>query len=150
MAKGRFKKTRGVIGRAFDVRKWGNAEGWWGYALHLVDTIQKLFIPSAPTKKETLAIVMRRLKLTEEQVIKKQKQFFYLALFTFVLTLGALTHLLYMLSEGHFKALPLGVAVTVIAAAFTFRYHFWYFQIKQGKLGCTVQEWLKGTFGWGK
>lgn len=147
MAKGqKFQRTRGIIGRVFNLRAWGNADGWWGHALDLTDSIQRLFVPQAPTKKETLEIVMRRLKLSKEQVLAKQRNFLFLAIFSFLIAIGCFCYLIYLIIEGHLAALPLSVAVFAIALAFSFRYHFWYFQLKQGKLGCSVQEWAKGCF----
>ena len=32
---------------------------------------------------------------------------------------------------------------TLIALVLAFRYHFWYFQMKQHKLGCTFNEWYR-------
>jgi intracellular multiplication protein IcmV len=37
--------------------------------------------------------------------------------------------------------------VSLVAFANAFRAHFWYFQTKQRKLGCTIQEWLNAGVG---
>jgi intracellular multiplication protein IcmV len=49
---------------------------------------------------------------------------------------------------GSIKAFIVSLVVTLIALILAYRYHFWYFQMKQRKLGCTFSEWYKqGLFG---
>jgi hypothetical protein len=40
----------------------------------------------------------------------------------------------------------LGLAALMVCLAQAFRYHFWLFQLRKGKLGCTLREWFNGFF----
>ena len=49
----------------------------------------------------------------------------------------------YQFFYGSIKAFIVSLVVMLIALVLAFRYHFWYFQIKQRKLGCTFNEWYR-------
>ncbi len=146
MAKKKYKRTKGVIARSFNFRKWGNYDEWLEIAQELLETVKNLFVPQVPKKKEHLKSAMKRLKLSEQEVLKKQRNLGLLALLSLTLGFLALAYLAWVIQQGHWAATPLSIATAVIAFALFFRYHFWYFQLRKGKLGCTVSEWLKEGF----
>ena len=51
---------------------------------------------------------------------------------------------LYLLFSGFLLSCLLAIAVSILSLSQAFRYHFWYFQIKHRKLGCTFEEWREG------
>jgi intracellular multiplication protein IcmV len=53
----------------------------------------------------------------------------------------------YQLFYGSYQAAIVSFIILWIALVLAFRYHFWYFQIKNRKLGCTVYEWYRGLLG---
>ncbi|MFN7097984.1 MAG: type IV secretion protein IcmV, partial [Gammaproteobacteria bacterium] len=53
-----------------------------------------------------------------------------------------LLYTLYLLWQGSFGSASLAFVVMLISIATACRYHFWYFQVKNRKLGCTIKEWL--------
>ena len=59
-----------------------------------------------------------------------------------VLAVLILMYSVYLFIEGGHKGGIVALVVMFIALVLAFRYHFWYFQIKQRKLGCTIQEWF--------
>jgi len=46
-----------------------------------------------------------------------------------------------LLVERTVSGFLIGLAVAGLFASQAFRYHFWYFQIQQRKLGCTLEDW---------
>lgn len=53
---------------------------------------------------------------------------------------------IYQLMFGSFKTAIISLVEMGIALVLAFRYHFWHYQIKQRKLGCSVKEWFKNSF----
>ena len=105
------------------------------------DTIRGFFNIPKIEQKETFSQAMSRMKLTEadlsKQISRYWQQFWIFVTFSFI----ALGYALYAFMGG-------GIAtglVTILAATLLFAYalraHFWIFQIKNRKLGCTWQEW---------
>ena len=57
-------------------------------------------------------------------------------------------YFLYNLFYGRYAAVLLSSIVMLLALVIAFRYHFWYFQIQQRKLGCTLSDWFwQGLMG---
>jgi intracellular multiplication protein IcmV len=54
-------------------------------------------------------------------------------------------YMTYEIYFGYFLGALLSLVVAFLALALAFRYHFWFFQIKQRRLGCSVSEWFNQT-----
>ena len=125
--------------------------GWAGYDLlraQFVITwgiLKNLFSPAAPTREETFEEAVKRLHLSEEAIQQTSRNYLIFS-YVFVLcglgTLGFSFHLL--LNHGTAAGWILGLLSTALFFVFSFRYHFWHFQIKHRKLGCTFAEWRQG------
>jgi len=128
-----------------------NPRAWLGYdalkdqTTTLISLIKSLFASPRSRRKESYDEAMQRLKLTDEEVQQtgvNYHRFAILYLFLFLLILVASFSLLII--EKSFLGLLLGLAVSVFLLAQAFQNHFWYFQIKNRKLGCTFEEWRNG------
>jgi len=113
----------------------------WSFVIAL---ISPLFSPIQPEHQETFEEAMRRLNLTEENIQSAEKQYFLMALcfgaVGFILGLFCIIFLF----KGFFAATLIAFGLTALIFAQAFKYHFWYFQIKHRKLGCTFEEWRQG------
>ncbi len=140
-------KSGSRIGRVLvsilNVRAWSDWDRMRSFTRYLVKAIKKFFVPQESTEKESFAEAKKRLKLTDNDLLMRQKGLLrvciLMVVFAFLLFAYA-TYLFYYLS---FKGGILSLVVMSIALVLAFRYHFWYFQIKEQKLGCTIQEWYK-------
>lgn len=106
-------------------------EGW--------DNIRK--VPTA-AREETFEQAAERLQLTEADIKERQQSFLRLAIILVAFTIITLLYTLYLLWSAEFGGGVLAFVVSLISAVTAARYHFWYFQVKNRKLGCTVREWL--------
>lgn len=63
---------------------------------------------------------------------------------TIFLVLAALVllYLLYNVFAGNWRTVIVSVALLVVCLAQSFKYHFWLYQMKVGRLGCHWREWL--------
>ena len=121
---------------------------WLGYStvkdsiLTTWNLMRSQFIVPEPTITETFDQAMTRLNLTEEDIVDRKNQYyFYAAIFLGLAFISFIFAFILLFRERTFAGFCLGLAVTALFSSQAFRYHFWYFQIKQRRLGCTFEEW---------
>ena len=128
-----------------------NPRGWSGYDFIKLqfrttwDIIKDAVSPQEVGRQETFDEAMKRLELTEEDIQKSQNNYLLFAsLFVLcgVLTLVFSFYLIF--HHKTFSGMILGFVTSTLFFVYAFRYHFWYFQIKHRKLGCTIDDWLHG------
>jgi intracellular multiplication protein IcmV len=128
-----------------------NPSAWLGYGQLKESTsaiwgvIKTLFVPAKPQRTETFEEAMVRFNVTEDELKEKQNVFLTYA-YGFVLFAVCSFVIGFFLLIHHKTVLGwlLALAVTTLFLSQAFRYHFWYFQIKNRKLGCTFKEWRQG------
>lgn len=129
-----------------------NPKAWIGYDL-LKDQTRTIwsFVKTAtataapPENPETFEEAMQRLELSEADVQSTANRYLTYACCFIALTAVNFMYAVYLLFHHKaFLGLVLGLAVCALLLAQAFRYHFWYFQIKNRKLGCTIEEWRAG------
>lgn len=129
-----------------------NPRAWFGYDF-LKDQTQSIwtlaktiFSPKieTPAAGETFDDAMRRLAITEPALHLLQKNYFYFSLVLSSLgLLGFIVAFLFLFNL-HLVDFILACCVGAILFSQAFRFHFWYFQMKHRKLGCTFAEWYSG------
>jgi len=129
---------------------------WIGYkqiaegARGIANSVKSLFIPQKADKAESFEEAMVRLKLTEADLVQRQKEFQRLVIILTIVGFGVLGYTFYLFWVGSLTGGIASLALTVLVFSYSFRYHFWLFQIRQRKLGCTLREWLDSGFMGGK
>ncbi len=99
-------------------------------------TIQK------PERTETFDEALERLAVNEAELRATANKYLAYAFLFFGLAILDFIYGLYLLfHHGAFLGLILTLAVCALLLAQAFRYHFWFFQIKNRRLGCTFDEW---------
>jgi intracellular multiplication protein IcmV len=97
----------------------------------------------ATGKAETFDEAVARFNLTEADLKEREKDYLFYAGIFLVLGLVSFVFGFYLLFvKRKFLDCLLGIAVAALFGTQGFRYHFWYFLIKQRKLGCTFDDWL--------
>jgi intracellular multiplication protein IcmV len=141
-------RTANVFGRIFNVRAWIDFDRMKSFTTYLANGFRKMFVPQEQEAGETFEEAMSRLNLSEKDLQSRQSALYRLSLFMCVAAFFIFVYAIYHLFTGGYKATIISIAVMLIALALAFRYHFWYFQIKERKLGCTLKEWYrKGLMG---
>lgn len=142
------------IGKA--IKPFVNFPAWMGLkqisstGKGIQETAKTLLETPKATHRETFAEAMQRFHLSEADLQKQMKNFRQAALMYCAIALGLFMYALYLFISGHLIAGLLSLIITALALTLAFRQHFWYFEIKQRKLGCTIREWFQGTFLGGK
>ncbi|KTC92516.1 type IVB secretion system protein IcmV [Fluoribacter dumoffii] len=126
-----------------NVRRWFDWERMKAFTLYLGNGFKRLFIPQKATQNESFNEAVKLLNLTDENIISKQKALFRLSIIMLLAAIVILGYAGYQLFYGSIRAFLVSLIVTMIALVLAFRYHFWYFQMKNRKLGCTFNEWYR-------
>lgn len=132
-----------IITQIFNVRKWLDWERVKGGTLYLKNGISRLFLPQQNAEAESFDDAMKELNLDEESLLVKQKSLFRLSIIMVSAAVLILAYAVYMLFLGSIKAFFVSLVVAMLGIILAYRYHFWYFQIKQRKLGCSFNEWYR-------
>lgn len=135
----------GVVSRvkkAINVKTWVDYDNLAAFGDSIIQTSKRLFIPTKSGKVESFDGAMQRLKLSDQDIAKKEKEFTRIAkffsVFAFLLTLYSG----YFFFGTHLSAALVCIALSLVLLALAFRYHFWAFQIKRRQLGCRLRDWF--------
>jgi intracellular multiplication protein IcmV len=112
-----------------------------GMGHYMQDTVRAFLEAPKAEKEESFEHAKKRMKLSEEDLAKRRKNF--LRQFFLFLT-GALLVLIYSIysfAQGSLGAGIVAFLMTGLLLVHGLRAHFWAFQIKHRKLGCTINEW---------
>lgn len=132
-----------VLTKIINIRVWCDWDRMKAFTLYLAGGIKGLFIPQKIQDGESFNAAMAELKLSNEDLLIKQKALLRLSILMSAIAVMMLFYMGYQLFYGSFRAAVVSVVVMCIALVLAFRYHFWQFQIKKRKLGCTIHEWYK-------
>lgn len=132
-----------LISSIINVRAWFDWERVKSFTTYLSNGIKRLFVPQENNEVESFNEAATKLHISDADLLAKQKALFRLSLVMLVAACLIFGYAGYQLFYGSFKAVYVSLVVTLIALALAFRYHFWYFQIKTRKLGCTFNEWFR-------
>jgi intracellular multiplication protein IcmV len=92
---------------------------------------------------ESFLAAQKQMKLTEEDIILRQNSLYKLSVLMSCCAFIIFAYFVYNLICGTFLAAAISLFVMTIPIALAFRYHFWYFQFKSRRLGCSAREWFK-------
>ena len=122
----------------YDVLK-DNTKTFWAF-------FKAVFFPETPKaeRKETFEEAVARLELTEENIQNIDKNYVLFAFIFGVAGLGLFIFALFLLFDAAFLGCLLALSGAAILLSKAFKFHFWHFQIKHRKLGCTFDEWRSG------
>ncbi len=93
------------------------------------------------TRKENFTEAVKRYQLTDAEIEQRQHSFGQIALIFFAIAILCFAYAIYLAFQGEIMAFLLGLGVTGLGLTYAFRYHFWAFQLKHKKLGCSLAEW---------
>jgi intracellular multiplication protein IcmV len=128
-----------------------NVSAWMGLDIiksssqYLWGIGRNLFIPQKATLTESFSEAVMRLKLTEEDLQQRKREFQRLFITYAVIALGIVAYSGYLFYSMNFISGLMAILVSLLAFALAGRNHFWLFQLKHRKLGCTLHEWWYST-----
>lgn len=109
----------------------------------IVKTVFAFTTPSAG-REESFAQAVQRLKLSDTDIQRIDRVYLILTSFFLIVGIGLIALSLFLLLKFYFLDFILALAIAGLPFSQAFRFHFWHFQIKHRKLGCTFDEWRRG------
>jgi len=144
MKKQKGSRTLNVLKSVFDVRRWIDYDRLKFFTLYLGKGFKKMFVPQkSEGKSKTFTETVERLSLVDQDLEIKQRALWRLSMLMLVLALAIMVYSAYHFIQGSYRAAIMSLVVSMIGLVLAFRYHFWYFQIKERKLGCSFMEWFR-------
>lgn len=141
---GLWKSTKNVASKIFDVRvdKWMSIPYLKEVSGRTGQLVKNLVIPKKATRKETFEQALERLNITEADLVERQKEFTRLVRLFLTLAFLIISYGLYMLVKGYPIVSLIAFCISLYTLSQAFHFHFWLFQMKNRKLGCTLTEWF--------
>ncbi|STX29846.1 intracellular multiplication protein IcmV [Legionella beliardensis] len=149
------KKSGSRIGNLFktifNVRAWSDYDRIRAFTLYLGNGIKFLFVPQKKESASNEALAnfkeaMDAQNLTEADILARQRGLYRLSILMCVIAFGFFCYAMYHLFYGGIFAVIISLVLMLVALVLAFRYHFWYYQIRERKLGCTFREWYSQGF----
>lgn len=138
------------LGKA--VKPMVNFPAWMGWQQISVagktikDTTKTILEKPKAEREESFSQAVSRLRLSEADLKQRMQMFLRMTIVYCGISLGLFFYAIYLVFSGHYAAALLSLILTVLAGALALRQNFWYFQMKQQRLGCTLKEWFNATF----
>jgi len=139
-----------IFRRIINVRLWIDWDRLKSFNLYMISVIKNLFIPQKPNVTESFDAAKKRLNLSDTVILARQKGLLRLTILMLCCAFLLFIYAIYLLFLGGYRGSLVSLVVMCIALVLAFRYHFWYFQIKEKKLGCTFREWFTKSLTGGK
>lgn len=105
------------------------------------DLAKEAFTVDETVRQENFNQAARRLKLTSTDIVERQKRCMLIAGLFLLAAFLCFAYTIYLAFQGAIMGFFLGLSVSFLGLTYAFRYHFWAFQLKHHKLGCTLKEW---------
>lgn len=145
---GFFSRTGKILKPLVDVPRWMDLPRLAKNGTMLVDIVKQLLVPQKAKITETFEDAMVRLQLSPTDIAQRAKEFKRLLFIFLAIFIVLLSYTIYLFLLGSIRPGLVSLVLVFIVLAQVFRYHFWLFQIKQRKLGCTLREWFwQGLLG---
>lgn len=146
--KPRFGVVRSFVGSIVKPTQWMGYSRAKGTAHSLLGMAQRLFRcpDEVNVTSKTIEEVSAELGLTPEALLRKERIFLRLTIWLLVLMVVVWGYAAYQFMEGLYRGVVPSIILSIVCLAQAFRYHFWYVQLKIGKLGCTFDDWFNYVF----
>ncbi|MBT4963833.1 MAG: hypothetical protein HOI53_05285 [Francisellaceae bacterium] len=142
---GVLKSTGKILGVFVNIR----ADQWFGFSDHKRNTkyittrAKELFSVEQANRTEEFEEAMRRLNISDEQLQSTDRYYSKLVYLFVTMATILLAYAFYQIFI--YKSLLSTIMVfslSLYSLVFAFRYHFWRFQLRSRKLGCSFRDWL--------
>lgn len=143
---GFFRGLGRMVKPLVNIPKWMSAKQITADAAYISQIAKQVLTPQKAQQEETFEAALQRLNLTEQDLRDRKKEFTRLAGFFFVVFILLVGYVVYLIldstGEVSWRAILLSIVVSLIALVQFFRFHFWLYQIKERRLGCSFKQYL--------
>ncbi len=123
-------------------KQWFNWDFMKSSTSETIEIVKNIYRAPQKGSTETFFQAIERHRLSVQDLHNLRSRFFYISLFFFVLAIGMSIYALTGFLEENYLQFLGSASLVFFLLAQSFRYHFWYFQIVQKRLGCSFREWF--------
>jgi intracellular multiplication protein IcmV len=123
--------------------KWMDAKRLKHQGKYISEVGKSLFVPQQRKQQETFEEAIARLQITETKLQENYRFFRIFCGISLILTLLILGYSFYLFYLAAWYGALVSLVLSGITLASAVRYHFWMYQIKQRRLGCSLTEWFQ-------
>lgn len=126
-----------------NIKGWSSWDSVKGNAKVVGRFIDDLKAPNskAPPVAITFEEAIKKYAMTEADVSKSMRTHLQTASVCLALSVASFVWMFYLFYIGMFLSGLVSLSLSALMAAYGFREHFHYFQMKRRKLNCTINEW---------
>ena len=135
---------RSTLKAFIDIPSWMGLNQLKRQTNFLLELIKPIFKPRITTHTDTFEAALQRFNIKEEELENIKKRYIYYTLFYSAVGLLCIIYTGYLFFYKHLFAGIVMILISMMVFLKAFSTHFWYFEIKNRKLGCTLREWLNG------
>ncbi len=136
-----FKKSMDFV---FYIRpkKWVSWDFFKQSTGQTVNILKDMYKTPQKGRSETFYQAISRHQLSVSDLDNLKMKFYYFSIFFLTFAIGMTIYAFDGFYQGQFLRGIGSISLTTFLLAQAFRYHFWYFQIVQKKLGSSFKEWF--------
>ena len=136
-------RTVNILQKIFKFREWTDFDRVKAFFYALLHSLKILLIPQAKKKsKHKFEEAVEQLSLTNDELLVKSRALFRWSIVMLCIAAMIFLYAVYQLALNSYLSFGVSFSLTGVALAFAFRYHFWFYQIQQRRLGCSLKEWF--------
>jgi len=134
-----FKK---VVKPFINAPEWMGAESLIESGHQIGKNIASLFTVKKPKREESFEEAKERLNLSDQDIFNRCKEFRILTIIFSCLTTALFLYAISLFLHAHYPGGFVAIGITCVSFAQVFRNHFWLYQLREKRLGCTFSEWF--------
>ncbi len=131
-----------------------NVKGWssWNDIKSNAKTVYGFVEDLKPKAQDAIPIettfeqMVRQYGLSENDLRSRMKTHLLVSVFCLLLGFFAIGWMIFLLTKLMFLPALVAFSLAALMFAYAFREHFFYFQIRQRRLNCTLTEWFSSLF----
>ena len=137
-----FKRTKKVAGKLrTGIERGMGLPILMNAAYFIKDTARGIFTPTKVEQRETFDQARSRLNLSDADLVKLRSRYLKQCWAFLIFAVFVLAYSFYLFFEAAYASGVVSLLITAVIVVYALRAHFWAFQIKNHKLGCTWKEW---------
>lgn len=136
-------RTQKIVTKLFDFRAWSDWERTKLGGEFISESVSHVVEPKKTKLTESFDEAQKRMKLTDEALVSRGRALLRLSILMTAIGVFLFCYAIYHFIYGTVHAGIFALALTSLSLVYALRYHFWYFQIKTRRLGCTLKEWFQ-------
>lgn len=136
-------RTQKFLEKSFNFRAWSDWDRTKLGGEFISESVSQVVEPKKAKLIESFDEAKKRMKLTDEALASRGRALWRLSILMTAIGAFIFCYAIYHFMYGTVHAGIFALALMSLSLVYALRYHFWYFQIKTRRLGCTLKEWFQ-------